>query len=181
MRNHPLIIILMNLKVFQNKIAKPGKPLIVDFWAPWCVPCRMTKPILEKLGQEYAGKVEFLPINADESRELLEQYKIAGIPTVMAFKNGKVAGKVVGARDEAGFRAMFEALATGNEVKVPMRQFDRTLRLTAGAIIAIIGIITHYWVVVAAGGLIAFLGIYDRCPIWAAITRSFKKIKKSES
>lgn len=171
----------MNLKVFQNKIAKPGKPLIVDFWAPWCAPCRMTKPILEKLAQEYAGRVEFLPINADESRQILEEYRISGIPTVMAFANGNLAGRVVGVRDESGFRAMFEALASGNEVKVPMRKFDRIFRLTAGAAIIIVGIITHHWWVIAIGGLLAFLGFYDRCPIWAAITRTFKKLKKTES
>ncbi len=171
----------MKLKVLQNKITKPGKPIIIDVWAPWCAPCRMTKPILEKLSQEYAGKIEFLPINADESREVLEEYRIASIPTVIAFRDGKVAGRVVGVRDEQGFRAMFDALATGNDVRVPMRKFDRILRLAAGGAIIIVGVATRQWWVIAIGGLIAFLGFYDRCPIWAAITRAFKNLKKSES
>jgi len=167
----------MNHNVFQKKIAAQTRPLIVDFWAPWCMPCRMTKPILEKLAAEYQGKVDFMQINADESRKLLEEYHISGIPTVIAFNEGKVAGRVTGARDEAGFRAMFEALAQGNDVRVPLRTFDRVLRLGTGAILTAVAIITHQWWLIAIGAIIAFLGIYDRCPIWAAITRAFKQRK----
>ena len=123
----------MNLTQFQNKISTADKPIVVDFWAPWCMPCKMTKPILESLGKEYADKVEFLPINADHSREILEHFKVIGIPTVVAFHNGKVAGRVTGAQKEEGYRAMFKALADGEEVKIPMSAFDRALRLGAGA------------------------------------------------
>ncbi len=134
----------------------------------------MTKPILDKLGKEFADEVEFLPINADQSREVLEQYRIFGIPTVIAFQNGKEVARLTGAQNEAGYRAVFDALAQGKEVKVPMTQFDRMLRLGAGALFIMVGASTGSWLVAGIGGVLSFLGIYDRCPIWNALTRIFQ-------
>ena len=164
----------MKTSEFQLEISQSGKPVIVDFWAPWCGPCRMTKPILEKLAREYADNVDFLPVNADDSREVLEQFQVAGIPTVLALRDGKVVGRVTGAQNEAGFRAMFAALADGKEVKIPMTAFDRLLRLGAGTLLIGVGLFTSSWLLASAGGIVAFLGVYDRCPIWAAITRTIK-------
>jgi thioredoxin 1 len=166
----------MNLSEFQQSISQSGKPVILDFWAPWCAPCKMTKPILEKLAREHASAVTFLPINADDSREVLEQFRIAGIPTVIALRDGKEVGRVVGAQTEAGYRAMFAALAEGKVVKVPISAFDRALRLGAGLLLVSVGVSTGTWLVVGLGGLVAFLGIYDRCPIWAALTRALRRV-----
>ncbi len=163
----------MKKQEFQQKL-KSNKPLFVDFWAPWCGPCMMTKPILDKLGKEFAEDVEFLPINADHSREVLEQYRIFGIPTVIAFQNGKEVARLTGAQNEAGYRSVFEALAQGKEVKVSMTQFDRMLRLGAGGLFIMIGVSTGSWLVAGIGGILAFLGIYDRCPIWNALTGMFQ-------
>jgi thioredoxin 1 len=167
----------MNLTEFQQKISSADKPIVVDFWAPWCAPCRMTKPILEKLAREYQEQVAFLPVNADESREVLETYRIIGIPTVMAFRGSKVAARVTGAQNEAGYRALFEALAEGREVKIPLSTFDRFLRLGAGALLAMVGISTGNWLLTGAGGVVAFLGVYDRCPIWRAVTQMLKRAR----
>lgn len=134
----------------------------------------MTKPILDKLGKEFAEDVEFLPINADQSREVLEQYRIFGIPTVIAFQNGKEVARLTGAQNEAGYRAVFDALAQGKEVKIPMTQFDRMLRIGAGGLFIMVGVSTGSWLVAGIGGILAFLGIYDRCPIWNALTRMFQ-------
>lgn len=160
----------MNLIQFQQAVASTDKPIVVDFWAPWCVPCRVTKPILEKLAGEYTGKVEFMPINADTSREVLEQFQVSGIPTVLALRNGKVVGRVTGSQSEVKYRALFEGLAEGREVKIPLTSFDRMLRLGAGTLFVAVGISTGNWLVSGLGGLITFLGIYDRCPIWRAVT-----------
>jgi len=151
-----------------------GKPVIVDFWAPWCGPCRRTKPILEKLAQEYAETVNFLPINADDSQEVLEQFHISGIPTVMALRDGKIVGRVTGSQNETGYRAMFIALADGSEVKIPLTPFDRYLRLGAGALLFLVALFTDSWLVAGLGGLVAFLGIYDRCPIWGEVSKLLK-------
>lgn len=165
----------MNLTQFQQKVSSADKPIVVDFWAPWCMPCRVTKPILEKLAREYGDKVEFLPIDADVSRDVLEYFKVIGIPTVLTIRGGEVMGRVTGAQNETGYRSMFEALAEGREVKIPMSAFDRMLRLGAGALLVMVGISTSNWLVLGIGGIVAFLGVYDRCPIWRALTGMLKR------
>jgi thiol-disulfide isomerase/thioredoxin len=134
----------------------------------------MTKPILEKLAAEYADGVDFLPVNADDSREVLQQFHVTGIPTVLTLRDGKVVGRVTGAQNEAGYRAMFQALAEGGEVKVPLSAFDRLLRLGAGSLLIMTGFSTGNWLLVGIGGMVAFLGVYDRCPVWAAIRRRMR-------
>ena len=165
----------MKLAEFQQKIASAEKPIVVDFWATWCGPCMITKPILEKLGKEYANQVEFMPINADDSREILEHFRIFGIPTVISIRDGKEVGRVTGAQREAGYRSMFQSLASGGEVKVPLTPFDRVLRLGAGGAFIVIGTITSNWLVLGIGGILAFMGVYDRCPIWHAVTGMLKR------
>ncbi len=175
MRNHPLRFLNMNLLEFQQKVSTADKPIVIDFWANWCVPCKMTKPVLEKLAKEYDDKVEFMPIDADTSREVLEHFKVIGIPTVLTLRNGTVIGRVTGAQSEVNYRAMFEALAEGKEVKIPIAPFDRMLRLGAGMLLAAVGFSTGNWLVLGIGGIIAFLGIYDRCPIWRALTNMLRR------
>lgn len=165
----------MNKTEFQQKLSKAGKPVIVDFWAPWCGPCMMTKPILEKLAKEYGDRVEFMPVNADEAREIIEQYRVFGIPTVLMFRNEKEVGRVTGAQNEARYRTLFEAMVAGGEVKLPLTSFDRSLRLGSGLLFVMVGISTNNWIVGVLGGIVAFMGIYDRCPIWQALTGLFKR------
>lgn len=165
----------MNKLEFQEKITKSEKPVIVDFWAPWCGPCMMTKPILEKLAKEYGDRVEFMPVNADEAREVIEHYRVFGIPTVITLRDGREIGRVTGAQNEAGYRALFDATANGVEVKIPLTSFDRSLRLGAGLLFVLIGISTSNLLVAGLGGIVAFMGIYDRCPIWQALTGLFKR------
>ena len=160
----------MNLSEFQQKVSKADKPVVIDFWAPWCMPCKVTKPILEKLAKEYSDTVEFMPIDADTSRDVLEHFQVIGIPTVLTLRDGKLIGRVTGAQNESAYRAMFDALANGREVKIPMSSFDRTLRLGAGALLVVVGFSAGSWLAAGIGGIVAFLGVYDRCPIWRAIT-----------
>ena len=160
----------MNLSEFQQKVSTADKPVVIDFWAPWCMPCKVTKPILEKLAKEYSDTVEFMPIGADTSRDVLEHFQVIGIPTVLTLRDGKLIGRVTGAQNESAYRAMFDALANGREVKIPMSSFDRTLRLGAGALLVVVGFSAGSWLAAGIGGIVAFLGVYDRCPIWRAIT-----------
>jgi thioredoxin 1 len=169
----------MNLSQFQKAISSADRPVLVDFRATWCLPCRATKPILEKLAAEYRGKIEFLPIDADQSREVLEQFKVIGIPTVMALRGGVVVACVTGAQNEAGYRTVFESLAQGGEFRIPMSPFDRRLRLGAGVLLAMVGITAGNWLVLGIGGIVAFLGVYDRCPIWRAVTRMIRARMKN--
>ena len=143
---------------------------MIDFWAPWCMPCKVTKPILEKLAKEYSDTVEFMPIDADTSRDMLEHFQVIGIPTVLTLRDGKLIARVTGAQNESAYRTMFDALANGREVKIPISSFDRMLRLGAGALLVAVGFSTGSWLAAGIGGIVAFLGVYDRCPIWRAIT-----------
>lgn len=168
----------MNLNEFQDFLSKTDKPVVVDFWASWCAPCRITKPILDRLAGEYQESVEFLPVNTDESPEVAQHYRILGIPTVLALRQGQVVSRLTGARDEAGYRSIFEALAQGQEIQAQLSPFNRVLRLSLGATFLLMAFSTGNWLVALIGGVIIFLGVYDRCPLWKALTgmiqRKFK-------
>lgn len=169
----------MNQTQFLEKAKASGKPIVVDFWAPWCAPCRMTKPVLEKLAGEYQDEVDFWPVNADEHQGLLQELKIYGIPTVLLIQDGKIAGRFTGAQRENVYRRMFEALANGGDIQIPISPLDRLLRLGVGTAAVVFALQNSTWWLLALGLLILFSGVYDRCPIWKAITGYLKKLKKT--
>jgi thioredoxin len=133
----------MNTFEFQQKISVLYKLVVLDFWALWCGPFRVAKPILEKPAKEYAGQVDFLPINADDSQEVLERFYVCDIPTMITLRDGIEIARVMGTQNETNYRAMFEALADGREMIVPVTKFDRMLRLGAGALVIMTGILTY--------------------------------------
>jgi thioredoxin 1 len=83
---------------FEERVLNSPAPVLVDFWAEWCGPCKMMLPVLEKLSDDYAEKIDVVKVNADENPELLDQYGIVSIPTMIVFLNGKVAKTIVGAK-----------------------------------------------------------------------------------
>ncbi|HEU4403226.1 MAG TPA: thioredoxin [Candidatus Polarisedimenticolia bacterium] len=82
---------------FEAEVKKPGAPILVDFWAEWCGPCRMVAPVLEKLAVEYQGKARIGKVNVDEESSLAAKYGVQSIPTLLMFKEGKVVEQFVGA------------------------------------------------------------------------------------
>ena len=82
---------------FNEMVLNAGKPALVDFWAPWCFPCRMIAPTIEELAKDYQGKVVVAKVNTDENGELAGSFGIQGIPTMILFKDGKEADRVTGA------------------------------------------------------------------------------------
>ncbi len=93
-------------KDFDNEIADSKLPVLVDFWAPWCGPCRTLSPVLDELAGEMSGKVKILKVNVDEEPELASKFGVMSIPTVIAFKQGKATNKVVGFRSKEDFKNM---------------------------------------------------------------------------
>jgi thioredoxin 1 len=106
----PAGVIEINDGNFEDEVLKSSLPVVVDFWAPWCGPCRMIAPITEKLAREYQGQLKFCKINIDENRLAAEKYMVMSIPLLLYFKGGKVIEQSTGAVPESELRSKAESL-----------------------------------------------------------------------
>ena len=97
---------------FQKDVLDSQKPVLVDFWAPWCGPCRAVAPIVEELSKEYNGKAGFAKINVDEAPTLASQYGVMSIPTIILFKNGKPEEQVIGYKPKSELKKLLDTVLT---------------------------------------------------------------------
>lgn len=98
----------VNEQNFQKEVLSADKPVLVDFWAPWCGPCRMVGPVVDKIAQDYAGKLKVVKINTDEAPGIAGQFNIMSIPTLMIFKNGERVDQIIGAVPEQTITAKLQ-------------------------------------------------------------------------
>lgn len=91
-------VITLDSQNFETEVMQSELPVLVDFWASWCGPCRMISPIIDQLADEFKGKIKVGKVNVDEERDLAGKYKVMSIPTLILFKDGQILDQVVGAR-----------------------------------------------------------------------------------
>jgi len=98
---------------FQSEALESDQPVLVDFWAEWCQPCRMLAPVIEELANDYAGKVKVGKLDVDSNRETALKYSIQSIPTVILIKDGEIVNKFVGMQDKDAFASAIDATLVG--------------------------------------------------------------------
>ena len=104
-------ILTVGTSNFESDVLKSSQPVLVDFWAEWCGPCKMLAPVLDELAGELAGKAKGAKVDIDQHQELAVQFGIQSIPTLLVFKGGKVVGQTVGLKSKAALKALVEGAA----------------------------------------------------------------------
>jgi thioredoxin len=106
-------IVELSETTFEREVLQNSGPVLVDFYAPWCGPCRMLAPFLEQLAGEFAGRVKFAKLNVDDAPELAGRHDISGVPTLMLFRDGKNFDRVVGLASPGSLKIWLEKAAEG--------------------------------------------------------------------
>jgi len=164
---------------FNEKLRNSSLPVVVDFWAPWCGPCRAIEPALAKLHTEYVERVDLWKINVDEEAELLRELHLYGIPTLIAYHSGQEVGRRTGAASTRQLSLLFDSALSG----IPPAQAgataaDRILRMGVGLALAGLGFLGGIgWtrhLLIGVSVLVLFTAIYDRCPIYRTVSTRLK-------
>lgn len=161
----------MDKTQFFEQLRQNPRPVVVDVWAPWCMPCRAIAPVLDKLGKTYSGQVDVWKVNADESPELVRALGVKSIPTLIAFKKDQEIARRTGAAPQVVVDDLFQAALAGSAPpKRGLARADRLLRLVAGTSLLVVGLLVGpSLILVGVAGIVLFSAVYDRCPIWRAV------------
>jgi thioredoxin 1 len=167
----------MTFEEFEQRLRDSEVPIVVEFWAPWCMPCRTMEPFLKRMESEFKGRVALWRINADEEVDLLRHLKVFGIPTLIGYQQDRQVIRVTGAQSVNSLRKLFEALAQGMPIERGLTPQTRLLRLISGLALVMLG----WWsasslLLVTLGGIVTFSAVYDRCPVYNAIAPRLKKL-----
>jgi len=104
------MVIEVSDQTFEDEVIKSTSPVLIDLWAPWCAPCRIVSPLVDKLAERYDGRFKFCRLNIDESPQIAARYRIMAMPTLMFFQSGKVVNTVIGAVSERALQPKIEEL-----------------------------------------------------------------------
>jgi thioredoxin 1 len=173
-------------KNFFERLKENPRPVVVDFWAPWCGPCRMIEPTLKQVGKEYEGQVDVWKVNADEHPDLLRSLRIYGIPTIVSFKDGQEVARQTGVASPRSLGNLFDAALSGEQpATLGLTIIDRILRIAIGLalfFLAYTGDFSGIYLFLALlGGVAMFSAFYDRCPLWKAITSRLRGAGSKDS
>lgn len=167
-------------KDFYQRLQAHPLPVVVDFWAPWCMPCRAIEPWISRLQQEYRGRVDVWKMNANEHAELVRALRVYGIPTLIAFYQGREMVRQTGVRSFRSVQRLFDAAVQGEAVEPGgISIFDRFLRVLAAGVLFYLAFIARAsrgaLLLAGLAGIVLFSAVYDRCPLWRALYPRIKK------
>ncbi len=109
-------VIHVSHKDFQSEVRQSRIPVVVDFYASWCPPCRALAPIIDRLAKEFAGQVKFVKINSNEEQQLAREFQVTGLPTLVFIEDGQIAGQVAGLPQEVALRAQIRNWVNSKKV-----------------------------------------------------------------
>jgi thioredoxin 1 len=101
-------IVTISEQNFETEVLNSNQPVLVDFWAPWCGPCKMVAPVLDELATENEGKVRIAKLNVDENQQIAYQFGVSSIPTFILFKGGQMADRMMGAMPKSAFQSFID-------------------------------------------------------------------------
>jgi thioredoxin len=165
----------MNKQELLQYSLQDSRTVIVEFWAPWCIPCRLMAPALEKTAHQFLETVDLIRINADEFQKTVQELGILGIPSIIVISKGKVAARHTGALDAFQLENLFKSASNQADILIPPTRGQRLLRIGSGLTIALMG---YLWgppvPFYLLGSGIVFSGLYDRSPVFKML---YPKIK----
>lgn len=151
----------MTEAAFRTKLAESSRPVLVDFWAPWCGPCRAMAPLLDALAREFEGRVDVWRVNVETDAEPAAGFGVRAIPTLVGFHGGHEVTRMVGAPSRARLRSLFEQTETGVAVPFRIAWRDRSIRIAAAAALAGIGWLTDAVMLYGAAALALLAAFHD--------------------
>ncbi len=170
----------MNKKELVERSIRSSKPIVVEFWAPWCAPCKVMAPALERTAQTYVDSVDLVRINADEHTQTVKDFSILGIPTIVVLSHGQETTRHTGSLNEEQLNTLFQGAATNQEILIPPSTFQRISRIISGLALIIYG---YFWgsgiYLYPIGGILLFSAFYDRCPVFRMLFPKFKSFFRS--